>query len=246
MEMEYIQALNTVSDEQVSDIVCRELRELNQACVQSGLQMIRVKDIDEMDRMLKSYRRLRRTMADLPKDNTERVFYECGIFNGVYKVLSGVNTFFSDQKVLRENMQSILERNRQNVLDRKHVLDILDYLYKNPNARQGSIAKGVRIAPNHLSQLLNSLLSVGYIERYGKYKDTCYSLTEEGRMDYESRVLLQKRRHGYVIELAELRDKERFIQRRYKGRNRGILKKEDGYGKGKLPFSNNTKIAGYR
>ncbi|MCI8592313.1 MAG: hypothetical protein HFI88_08225 [Lachnospiraceae bacterium] len=234
IEVECIQILKEASEGQLNEKACGKLRALNRACVQSGLQMVRQKDIDNLDSMLKGYRRLRRTMAGLPKEEREEMFYECGIFNGMYKVFEEINIFFVDQE---------RHRNTQKVLGRKHVPEILDYLYLNPNARQRSVAQGVDIAPNYLSELLNLLLDTGFIERYGKNKDTCYCLTKKGRIDYATRRMSRKRTVHIEIELREIREKERFFQTRFKDSE---IKREISYGKWKDNFQNDAKAAGGR
>lgn len=237
IDTECIQILRGVSEGHLSETSCRELRALNQACIQSGLQMVRQKDMDNLDTMLRGYRRLRRTMAGLPKGEREGVYYECGIFNGMYKVFEEINVFFADQERYREV---------QNILEKKHVPDVLDYLYKHPNSRQGNIARGINIMPNHLSELLNRLLRTGHIERYGKHKDTRYCLTRKGRMDYRSKIQQKKGAVYIEIEYTEIRDKERFFQTRIKEHEISVLKKGNNYGKWKSDFRNGTKITIYR
>lgn len=78
-------------------------------------------------------------------------------------------------------------RKKEDILGRKHVKNILAYLYENPYARQGQTAEAVGIKPNQLSELLNYLMDADYVNRYGKNKSTQYVLTREGQHYAETR-----------------------------------------------------------
>lgn len=223
------------------EVCVAELKESNQSFIQSAVQATFQEDGEELERILKQYRKLRRAIASVAKTDRESLYYEMGVFNGTYRV------FLDVQEVMETQMYN---RKQQEILKRKHVSDILQYLYQNPNARQKSIAEGVRVQANYLSEILNKLMQAGYVERYGKNKGTQYCLTKTGRQIY--RAWIQKNESESICieveyqEIKEKRMKERFLKMRSDEDMKKCLRKEEecGYAKWKADYRIDTATMG--
>lgn len=175
----------------------QQMRDWNQANIQSAMQAVSQSAQEELGEMLKHCRKMRKAIAGMPKTNSEAFVYECGIFNGTYKVLEEMNHIYMD----RQEHRSFL-----NLLERKHVWDILVYLYKNPNARHGSIAGSIDIKPNHLSEILQLLREAGFVEREGKHKCTKYYLTRTGRQTYKIYATQRTKTEDYIDIIGDIRE----------------------------------------
>lgn len=97
-ELLLAQRLKAISDENFDVGACtQEIRLLNQAYMQDAIQAVYQNKLEDLGGMLKSYRKMRKVIAGLPNLENEVFFYECGIFNGAYKVLEELNTIFMEQ-----------------------------------------------------------------------------------------------------------------------------------------------------
>ena len=149
-----------------------ELRTLNQSYIQASVQAVCQEDTEELEDLLKHYRKLRKVIVSLPKTESEKFFLEAGAFAGAYRV------FLDLQDTA---MAEALNQEGKILLGRKHVKEHLMYLYQTPYARQKDIAAEIHVQPNYLSEILNRLLEAEYVVRYGKNKTTQYCLTRQGR-----------------------------------------------------------------
>ena len=237
-ELLLVQRLKTFSNENFEMEACtQDIHLLNQAYIQDAIQAVYQGKREDLDDMLKSYRKLRKVIAVLPDLGNEVFFYECGIFNGAYKVLEELNQIYME----REKQQKFSQ-----LLDRKHVRDIFMYLYKNPDARQGKIAKDINVSPSHLSEILNLMMKLGYVERYGKNKETRYCLTKTGRLYSRNSIVTETTGNDYIdIDYREIEDKEKFLMGRIKNYNEGRLNKEDEYAKWRQDFRGDSKTVVY-
>ncbi len=232
MKLTLEQSLRMLSTQSLETTVCeaelytQEMQELNQAYIQNAKQAIQKNAQDDMEKMLKIHRKLRKTIAGMHKTPKECLAYECGIFIGSYTII--------------EEMHSALltkaeQQKCKGLLDRKHVQDILHYLYQNPDARQGKIAEDVNISPNYLSEILNLLLNAGYVTRYGKNKGTRYCLTKTGRFHCNPHKVPIEQPKDYIdVEYQEIFDKEQFWKERAKDHKRMNFKEEFIYEKRRI------------
>lgn len=210
-----------------------EMRMLNQSYIQGAMQAVCHEEQEELGEILKNYRKLRKTIGSLERTDRESFDYECGIFAGTYKIFVEIEELCEKRRV---------QRDFEELLQRKHVTDVINYLYKNMNAKQGDIAENVQVSPSHLSDILNRLMEAGYVERYGRSKGTRYNLTKAGRET--CRQLKKKKKTVEVCIEAGFRivsDKERFLKEISVENEKGILKKEDKYAKWKKNFGNYTE-----
>lgn len=214
--------------------VCvREIQDLNQSYIQGALQAVFQDGYDELEEILKAYRKLRKTIASLEKAEMENFYYQAGIFNGAYRVFRDIH----ENRVIQTEKNSIKE-----LLERKHVRDILTYLYENPYARQKSVAEGVAIQRNYLGELLAKLREAGYVERYGKNKSTQYVLTQAGcRVLGTGKNKIPKTGTYIDAEYEEIIVKEEFLSERLDTSSLNFLEKEDGYAKWKENLRTDTK-----
>lgn len=228
-ENELCQELRGMSESTLDLTTCvREMQMFSQAYIQGGVQAFSQNAYEDMNEMLKSYRRLRKEIAGLSKTMQESVIYECGIFIGAYKIFEEIN---------RINAKLEEQHNMQKVLERKHVLDIVKYLYENPDARQRSIAETIYISPSYLSEILNLLMQAGYVVRYGKNKNTRYCLTKTGRLIYKNRFMQKERQSAYIdTDYKEIISKDHFIRERIEEDKKDDVRKEESYEKWKEDF----------
>lgn len=86
-EAALIQKVSEVSKGTVSGLAdyAQEMQMMSQTYVQGILQTMLQNLQEEQYEMLRSYRRLRKAVANLEKTEKEAFVYECGIFAGVYR-----------------------------------------------------------------------------------------------------------------------------------------------------------------
>ncbi len=225
-EMILIQKVREASAGTVNVLDCaQELQSLSQAYVQSILQAMRQNQQEESCAMLKSHRRLRKAIANLEKTEKEILVYECGIFAGVYRVLEETNRAGREQEAHRKALAP---------LERKHVDEVLNYLYQNPDARHGRMAVEVGISGSYLTEILNLLLTTGYVSRYGERKNRRYILTKAGRQARGTRTEILKKREELIdIEFTEVKDKDKYMRERFRETKRHGESEEEEYAKWK-------------
>lgn len=215
-----------------ASVCATELRSFNQSYVQAAVQAVCQENHGELERILKDCRKLRKAIASLPRTEQESFYYEAGIFIGTYRVFLDMQ----DAAAVKTYNQA-----QKRLLERKHVRELLDYLYQNPYACQKNIAAGIQVQPNYLSEILNNLLQAGYVERYGKHKGTQYCLTKLGRQICREQLREKKTVSVFVeAEYREIQDKEKFLEVRMGRAAKGGLRKEDGYAKWKTDFRTYT------
>lgn len=230
-----IQQLRTMSSVPFDLSACaEEIRLFSQAYIQSGMQAVSQNAQEDLNDMMQSYRRLRREIANLPKTEKESILYECGIFNGSYRILEEINRVFLKQEE---------ERNAQKLLERRHVPELLKYLYENPDARQRKIAEGIYVSPSYLSEILTLLMQASYVVRYGKNKNTRYSLTRAGKAVYRKRFMKEEAVTYIDTDYKEILAKDTFIRERTEEYGRDCLWKEADYEKCKENFRTFTDFA---
>ena len=213
----------------------REMNVLNQSYIQSALQAVSQEESEKLGEILKNYRKLRRVIASIERTERENFDYECGIFTGAYKVLMEIEESYETKRVQRHSAE---------LMKKKHVADVVSYLYKNSDARQIDIAENVGVRPNHLSDVLNRLMDANYVEKYRKSKGTRYNLTKAGRAIY--RVLNQKERVPDVYiegSCREVSEKKKFLETIAAEGEKSYLKKENKYAKWEKDIRNHTEYA---
>lgn len=214
-----------------------ELKAFNLSYRQDLVQAVRQENYERIENMLNTYHRLRKTLALLPRTEMDVIHYEAGAFCGTYRVFMDLEEVVLEKEKIRK---------QSSLLGRKHVTDILDYLYYNPYARQKSIAEGVNVQANYLSEIMNRLLDAGYVERYGKNKSTQYCLTRSGKKVCS--VSCQKEEKTDIIvesEYREIQEKEDFLKNRLEKNDRDYLRKEEHYAEWKADFRDYTAASIY-
>lgn len=232
-EITLAQRLQAISGEPVEIESCvQEIQDMNQSYIHDAVRVIEKNEQENLGDLLKSHRKLRKTMAGLARTQQESLFYECGIFIGAYKLLEEIHGVY----LLQEEQQK-----SKRLLERRYVREILDYLYQNPDARQGKIAEDVKIRPNYLSEILNLLLTAGYVQRYGKNKATRYRLTKAGRSNCSQHKAHMEEVQEYVeAEYRDVFEKEQFLEERAGECVRMGFKEEAVYEKYRVDFQINT------
>lgn len=226
-EADIYQTVKMVSDGSL-EVVHSEtqaLCERSQSLLQDAVQVMINGTAHELWEVRKKHLKLRKVLASLPRTEREDFYYEAGIFNGVY----GVVVELYEKALIQEEQNQYL-----GLLERKHVKNILRYLYENPNARQKRIAEDANIQANYLSEILNRLLEAGFVERLGKNKTTQYCLTKRGRQVVRSHVLEPKREDTFIdVDFRELQEKGQFLEMREKETVKSSLGEEGFYGDAK-------------
>lgn len=236
-EMTLVQKLEEVSKGTVDVLSCiQEVQSLNQTYVQSIVQAMQQYQQSDVSEMLKSHRKLRKAIAYMEKTQTQMLVYECGTFAGVYRVMEETNRIKLDQEEQRELLAP---------LERKHVNDVLNYLYENPEARQGKMAEKIGISPSHMSEILNLLLKTGYVKRYGEHKNTRYYLSRAGKQAYMAQSVEDEPEEWLDIDYKEIINKENFIKERALDNERYHKREEDEYANWASYFGTATETAGY-
>lgn len=225
--------IKAVVDDNANAAACvAELKAFNLSYRQDLVQAVRQENYERMENMLNMYHRLRKMLAALPKTEMDAVYYEAGAFCGTYRVFMDLEEVVLEQEKIRKH---------NSLLGRKHVADILDYLYDHPYARQKSIAEGVKVQANYLSEILNRLLDAGYVERYGKNKSTQYCLTRAGKKVCSVKCQNVEKTDIIVeVECWEIREKEDFLKNRLEKNDRDYLRKEEHYAEWKADFRDYT------
>lgn len=216
----------------------QEMQVFSQAYIQGSIHVLSQNRQEDLDRLLQNYRKLRRDIARLFKSDKEMIFYGCGIFIGVYKMLEEISRMTRRQEEWSD---------RQNLLCRKHVSEVLQYLHENADARQNKIAESTGVSPSHLSEILNLLMRSGYVMRYGQNKNTRYCLTKVGRAVCRSQFVKKEQEKVYIdTDYREVLEKDHFIRERTEVYDREFLRQEGVYEKRKENFRPFTDFAGYR
>ena len=98
--------------------------------------------------------------------------YDLGRFDGVYSTLIElVNKIIT----LKDKQQTI-----ENILNRKYVMEILLFVYKNPLARHKMISEKIGVKANYLNELMSLLIRNGLVNKYQSGKYSNYSLSDKG------------------------------------------------------------------
>lgn len=222
-----VQQIEAVSRGNFDVVVCtQEMQALNQAYIQSAMQAVYQNAQEDLGEILKGHRRLRKAIAGLQRTEQEVFAYECGIFNGAYKILQEMDRIYMEQEECRNSLE---------LLERKYVRDIMDYLSGNPFARHGSIAEKIKVSPSYLSEILKLLVQAGFVERDGKNKSTRYYLTKAGRQHCRTHAVRNTKTEYYIdiTDFKEIQDKENFLKCRSGEYDKSNLKMEDRYGNAK-------------
>ncbi len=215
----------------------QEMQVLNQSYIQSAMQAVCQDAYEGLQGIQKGFRKRRRMIAKLVRTPKEMFAYECGIFNGVYKVMEEIGRIHLEEEERHSSLR---------VLERKHVRDILTYLCMNPDAKQGNIANETGISPNHLSEILNLLVREGYVVRYGKNKSTRYCVTGIGRRSVAFPVQMKEPDVYMDVDFKEIQSKEAFFRGRICDNKQDGLKKEAGYAEWKRDFRADREVVFYR
>ena len=218
----------------------RMLQELSRFMLKDTVQAFTSGMSQELLEIRRENRRLQRTLVSLPKTERESFYYEAGVFIGAY----GTVVELQEASAVQEEWKCQL-----NLLNKKHVKDILLFLYQNPYSRQKHIAENVNIRPNYLSEILHLLLDAELVERTGKNKSTQYYLLRAGRNIVRTRVLQFEAEKPVIdVDYRELEEKDRFLENEGKEKAKLAEKGEELYGaaKWKLDIRFDYKTAGYR
>lgn len=208
--LEMLNGLSEKSQEEIKTYIA-VVKSRNQTYIRSTVQAVEEQDYATVDQIVKECKRAQKQIAHLQKNMNEMLYYELGIFNGFYEIVESL-------KEIKEKKEE--HRKKEDILGRKHIKNILTYLYENPYARQGQTAEAVGIKPNQLSELLNYLMDADYVNRYGKNKSTQYVLTWEGQQLCRDKIKVRKNEtileYHYEAELKEndyekWKNKEHYI-----------------------------------
>ena len=86
-ENELCRELHEMSRSSLNLTVCaQEMQMFSQAYIQGGVQAFSQNAYEDLNEMLRSYRKLRKEIAGISKTVQENIIYECGIFIGAYKI----------------------------------------------------------------------------------------------------------------------------------------------------------------
>lgn len=184
------------------------LQELSRSMLKDTVQAFTLDLSQELFQIKKENTQIQRTLASLPKTELESFYYASGVFTGAY----GTVVELYEHAVAHEAW-----RGRLNLLKKKHIKDILVYLYHNPYARQKHIAESVKIQPNYLSELLHLLLDAELVERTGKNKSTQYYLLRSGRQMVREQILPNEAEKLIIdVDYKEFEKKEQFLEGKVK------------------------------
>ena len=154
-------------------VVCGEL-------MQEYFECVRSEDYESayvLNRQIYSLAKRTKHEAQRKED---AYLYAMGVFNGVYAACKKMTELKSEEQIFYIRMSKIVER--------KHMKDILKYVYRNERVRNGQICAALQIQSNLLSKALHPLLDVDCLIRFGTGKNTFYSLSLFGK-NYVRKVL---------------------------------------------------------
>lgn len=132
--------------------------------------------IHQLEIQRKSRNKVRKAFM---KQNNQSMLlaYNLGKYDGVYSTMAEVI-----EKTVSQNQ---IDEIYNHIKTKKHLINIILYVYENPLVNHKKICDAIGVKPNYLSELMISLNKYGLINKYSFSKYTNYSLTEKGKKVYE-------------------------------------------------------------
>lgn len=136
----------------------------------------------------------------------DHYLYMMGFFNGTYSAFRNTLSHQNENAVFTVAMSQLIVR--------KHVKEILEYLYDNENTQNKRLCSVLNLRPNLLCKKLDPLIRAGCVVRYSAGKYAFYSLSDQGKR-YVKNILGYKKKT--VID-TEYSDSSRYKFPLYRSR----------------------------
>lgn len=115
----------------------------------------------------------------------DHYLYMMGFFNGTYSAFRNTLSHQNENAVFTVAMSQLIVR--------KHVKEILEYLYDNENTQNKRLCSVLNLRPNLLCKKLDPLIRAGCVVRYSAGKYAFYSLSDQGKR-YVKNILGYKKK----------------------------------------------------
>lgn len=188
--------IQTHYDEYVNLIVNHAIESMINGVVSKHFDSV----IHQLEIQRRSRNRVKKTLKN-KGNNQSLLVYNLGKYDGVYSTMVEMIDRIIDQNQVEELYKQLISK--------KYLVDIIEYLYKNPLVYHKSICEAVGVKPNYLSELMMGLTKNGLINKYSFSKYTNYSLTEKGKLLYEFHLKNTKSNKQHNIKT--LKDNEVYF-----------------------------------
>lgn len=130
---------------------------------------------DKQDDLISALNMARRIQYNIKKNvsgDREEFVYLMGVFSGIFKEVNLLLLPLERKNTFLEIMTCLYQK--------KHIPEILKFLYANPDARHKDIASAINVNTNQASELLNELVQARCITNTKIGKSSLYALTTDG------------------------------------------------------------------
>lgn len=123
--------------------------------------------------------------------------YYMGMFSGIYNEMK----LLVPECMNKDNFESMMD----DLYARRHVSDILQFIFSNPNSQHKDIMKAVHISSSYVSELLRELVEIRCLKKTGSGKFRFYELTMDGKRYVLKRKNADKKNvnHDFVKDLED-------------------------------------------
>lgn len=139
---------------------------------------------EEFTKYLNLARRIERTMEKELSSDQERRFFSMGEFCGIYRFVKQLLEPLEEKVDFEKKMNYLFKK--------KHIPDILNYIYANSEAQHKELVSIACVGANYTSELLNELIDAECIKKTQIGKYTFYELTMNGRRFVKKQIKSEK------------------------------------------------------
>lgn len=172
--MEYLKnitkLINTLDDEN-EDIINQLSQAVEEFSTDCGWAILH-ENQDVLISKLNLARRIQNKMKRNVNGKREEFVYLMGVFSGIFKEINLLLAPLERKNTFLEIMTCLYQK--------KHIPEILKFLYDNPDARHKDIASAINVNTNQASELLNELVQARCIINTKIGKTSIYALTMDG------------------------------------------------------------------
>lgn len=148
--------------------------------INSMVECMISKQFDSVIHQLEIQRRSRNKVKKTLRNKNNQsllMIYNLGKYDGVYSTMA--------EMIEKTVSQNQLDEIYNQLIAKKHLINIIIYVYENPLVHHKNICDAIGVKANYLSELMTTLNKYGLINKYSFSKYTNYSLTEKGKKIYE-------------------------------------------------------------
>ena len=157
------------------------LREINKKNTINFVEAILSDKTTELSEQLIILKRLSSFISSSFEDINEQLLLQLGEFQGITLLVRELVYTKDEKKSETELMQKHLHK--------KHIKEILEYLYLHPSAGHKELAEAVSVKANHLSELLKDLIEDDIVRKTSQSKYSFYSLSYQANEYTKSKLI---------------------------------------------------------